>query len=70
MKRQKRDLTERAFNRGYRAGLSGRSKDLCPTENPAVRQSWMNGWRAGREDNWSGYQGVSAIHKLPDMNLS
>ncbi len=70
MRRQKRDLVERAYNRGYLAGLSGRSKSLCPTENPEIRQSWMNGWRAGREDNWAGLQGVSAIHRLPIANMT
>jgi ribosome modulation factor len=31
MKRQKRDIDERAFKKGYQAGVSGKSKSLCPT---------------------------------------
>jgi len=30
MKKQKRDMQERAFARGYRAGVERRSKDLAP----------------------------------------
>ena len=62
MKKQKRDMNERAFARGYRAGVERRSKDLAP-EGPN-RDYWMAGWRSGREDNWDGYTGVSSIHKM------
>ena len=64
MRRQKRDVNERAFQRGYNAGLSGRPKDTCPHEHNGVRQQWLNGWREGRSDQWDGYVGVSGIHKL------
>ncbi len=68
MKRQKRDMSARAYKKGYMAGLSGRSKDSCPLDKPHTRQEWLNGWREGREDNWSGLtNGVSAIHKLPNV---
>ena len=30
MKRQKRDRLERAHQRGYQAGIAGRSKEMCP----------------------------------------
>ncbi|ARU57497.1 MAG: ribosome modulation factor [Pseudomonadales bacterium] len=62
MKRQKRDLSQRAYKRGYTAGVRGKSKDFCPTEHPDLRQQWMNGWRDGRSDNWDGIKGVSGIH--------
>ena len=62
MKRQKRDMQERAFARGYRAGVERRSKDLAPAG--PTHDDWMAGWRSGREDNWDGYTGVSGIHKL------
>jgi ribosome modulation factor len=64
MRRQKRDLTERAFHKGYQAGVSGRAKDSCPHENGEPRQHWLTGWREGRTDQWDGYTGVSGIHKM------
>ncbi|WP_207061075.1 ribosome modulation factor [Motiliproteus sp. SC1-56] len=65
MKRQKRDVTSRAYVRGYRAGLSGKSRDICPSETGDIREHWMSGWRQGRSDFWDGYQGVSGIHCTP-----
>lgn len=63
MKRQKRDKHDRAFQRGYQAGISGRSVDLCPHEQLEQRQYWINGWREGRTDQWDGHTGISAVHK-------
>lgn len=65
MKRQKRDMTARAFRRGYLAGVGGKPKDACPTDQTEMRQEWLNGWREGRTDQWNGLTGVSGIHKLP-----
>lgn len=53
MKRQKRDRGERAYSRGYLAGLQGRSRDACPFTEEALRQTWMNGWREGRDGTWA-----------------
>ncbi len=64
MRRQKRDATDRAFQKGYQAGVSGRGKDSCPHENGNVKQQWLTGWREGRTDQWEGYTGVSGIHKM------
>jgi ribosome modulation factor len=64
MRRQKRDMSERAFSKGYRAGSSGRHKETCPHENGDTRQQWLTGWREGRTDQWDGLTGVSGIHKL------
>ena len=64
MKKQKRDLQERAFARGYRAGVERRSKDLAPIAAGPQRDSWLSGWRDGRADHWDGYIGVSGIHKM------
>lgn len=56
MKRQKRDLSQRAFIKGYQAGFSGKNKSTCPhSEDNPIAQDWCNGWREGREDNWNGY---------------
>jgi ribosome modulation factor len=62
MKKQKRDLQQRAFSRGYKAGIERRTKDLAP--EGSAHDSWMAGWREGRADNWDGMTGVSGIHKL------
>ncbi|MFC3031373.1 ribosome modulation factor [Pseudoalteromonas fenneropenaei] len=45
MKRQKRDRLERAFSQGYKAGLQGRSKELCPYQQIEARSEWLGGWR-------------------------
>lgn len=55
-KRAKRDKNARAYAKGYIAGNQGRSKDLCPfSDGTSHRESWVTGWRVGREDLWSGY---------------
>ena len=64
MRRQKRDMSERAFSKGSQAGSSGRHKETCPHENGDTRQQWLTGWREGRTDQWDGLTGVSGIHKL------
>jgi len=67
MKRQKRNMNERAFKKGYLAGRAGKSKDSCPLDHGEMRQEWVNGWREGRTDNWEGMTGVSGIHKLANV---
>ncbi|MFZ5756109.1 MAG: ribosome modulation factor [Pseudomonadota bacterium] len=53
MKRQKRDRGERAYSRGYQAALQGRSPESCPFQmGDFMRQTWLNGWRAGKETTW------------------
>lgn len=64
MKKQKRDQQERAFSRGYRAGVERRSKDLAPTSESLQRDAWLAGWRTGRADHWDGFIGVSGIHRI------
>jgi len=68
MKRQKRDIDQRAFNKGYQVGVSGKSKSLCPNTTQTAQQNWLSGWREGRGDNWDGLTGVSGIHKLPGIS--
>ena len=65
MKRQKRDRTNTLFNRGFQAGLNGKSRDVCPVNTTDLRSHWMSGWRQGREAHWSGMDGVSAIQADP-----
>lgn len=45
MKRQKRDKATRAFAKGYKAGVSGRSKENCPFHELMARSEWLGGWR-------------------------
>ncbi len=45
MKSQKRDKIDRAYHLGYRAGVRGKSTDLCPYSVAETRGSWMGGWR-------------------------
>ncbi len=61
-RRQKRDKTERAFQKGYRAGLSGKAQETCPHVAEMPRHSWLCGWREGYEDNVNGFVGVSGVH--------
>ena len=63
MRRQKRDMNDRAFQKGYQAGLVGRSLESCPHSTDQQRHSWISGWREGRSDNWDGYTGVSGVHR-------
>ncbi|GAB2675605.1 ribosome modulation factor [Aliiglaciecola sp. 3_MG-2023] len=50
MKRQKRDKLSRAHSKGYQAGISGRSKELCPFQTTESRSEWLGGWREAIED--------------------
>jgi ribosome modulation factor len=65
MRRQKRDKSNRAFTRGYQTGVHGKSKDLCPYHDIEARQSWLTGWRTGREDQWDGYVGTAGVSHAP-----
>jgi ribosome modulation factor len=67
MKRQKRDPLGRAYQKGYMAGLEGRSKSLCPEGKPDIHQEWMNGWREGRSDQWDGFTGVRGVHRINEV---
>ena len=64
-KRSKRDRTTRAWQRGYKAGLIGRSQDQCPHQSPQPRSSWMDGWAAGHEDQTEGSVAIGGLHKRP-----
>jgi ribosome modulation factor len=62
MKRQKRERDELLYSRGFNAGLTGRSQELCPYQDINLRQHWMAGWREGRSTQHEGMRGVSALH--------
>jgi ribosome modulation factor len=63
MRRQKRDMNNRAFQRGYQAGLERKSLEECPHAAESQRTFWLSGWREGRSDQWDGYTGVSGVHR-------
>ncbi|MFK7831061.1 MAG: ribosome modulation factor [Congregibacter sp.] len=64
MRRQKRDMKARAYERGYSAGASGRSSDICPHSIEEQRINWILGWRDGHADQLDGMVGVSGVHRL------
>jgi len=68
MKRQKRDKSSLLYNRGFQAGITGKSRDTCPVSVNEQRSHWMNGWRQGREAHWDGMGGVSAIQATPALH--
>ena len=65
MKKHKRDKEDRAFSKGYQIGLRGKSKSLNPYGDRNARQSWLSGWRQGREDNWDGLTGIAGVGREP-----
>jgi ribosome modulation factor len=63
MKKQKRNLQHRAYIRGYRAGMAGRSKGLSDQCHGNSRPDWLAGWREGRVDMWDGLTPVEGTFK-------
>ena len=55
MNRQKRDRSERAFSKGYKAGQSGQTKSACPYNTNEERSQWLGGWREANEERNAGY---------------
>ncbi len=70
MKSQKRNQAERAFGKGYQAGIQGRSRSVCPHENGSSRQEWLAGWRESRIDQWDGYNRMAQVQKLSNLHFS
>lgn len=67
MKRQKRHQTERAFSKGYTAGIEGRSRSLCPHDEGDSRQIWLSGWREGRQDHWDGFNRAAQAQRISNF---
>ncbi len=55
MKRQKRDRFERAHNKGFNAGINGKSSEDCPFSTIDIKESWLVGWREARTEMSRGY---------------
>lgn len=47
---------DRAVVNGYQAGVSGKSKKLCPFKTSKNRDAWITGWQQGKEDLLGGYK--------------
>ncbi|EMK4614235.1 ribosome modulation factor [Escherichia coli] len=41
---------KRAHQRGYQAGIAGRSKEMCPYQTLNQRSQWLGGWREAMAD--------------------
>ncbi|TVZ39436.1 ribosome modulation factor [Alteromonadaceae bacterium 2753L.S.0a.02] len=67
MRRQKRTSPVRAFSRGYRVGVAGKSKGLCPHTTGDARHEWLTGWREGREDHWNGFNTLAQVQKIQNF---
>jgi ribosome modulation factor len=64
MKRFKRNRIQRAFEKGYQLGLSGRSRENCPFLTGLARSKWLEGWREGRNDWREGLTDALTCYKL------
>lgn len=70
MKRQKRNMKDRAYHKGYHAGIAGRAKEQCPHETPELKQQWIAGWREGRNDSWASLKGVSGLSQIAQHEIA
>ena len=61
MRTQKRNRIERAYSLGYKAGIRGKSANLCPYGLAEARGSWMGGWRIGHDDFKAGYLEIADV---------
>lgn len=67
MRRQKKNSSLRAFSRGYRAGVAGKSRSFCPHITGDIRHEWLTGWREGREDHWNGFNTLAQVQKIQNL---
>ena len=70
MRRQKRDMKDRAYHKGYHAGISGRAKSQCPHASGDTRQHGLCGGREGRNDSWASLKGVSGLSNIVQHEIA
>ena len=58
MKTCKRQPSEKAYIHGFRAGINGKSIDLCPYTQANIRSLWISGWREGWGQSFTGFTGI------------
>ena len=69
MKRQKRDLSQRAYSKGYQVGYQGRSEDGCPFQDGTlIAREWLNGWQEGHSDHLDGIPPLTSQQKIMAMH--
>ena len=69
MKRQKRNPSQRAYNKGYQSGFEGRSNDICPFQTSSISaHEWMKGWQEGRDDSSEGFNVHTLQQKIVAQN--
>ncbi len=65
MKRQKRDISQRAYSKGYQLGYQGRPEEACPFRDGSLTaQEWIRGWHEGHSDNLDGIKVQASQQKI------
>ena len=65
MKSQKRDISQRAYSKGYQLGYQGRSEDNCPYQgNSNTAREWLKGWQEGHDDRCDGINTQASQQKI------
>jgi len=68
MKKHKKDLSHRAFIKGYQAAIKDRSLSSCPYQSTSSLEfHWNTGWRQGRADYWSGFSQATLQQKVSNL---
>lgn len=68
MKKHKKDLSHRAFLKGYQASIQNRSISTCPYQAESkLGFHWCCGWRQGRADYWDGLSLASLQQKAANL---
>jgi ribosome modulation factor len=68
MKKHKKDLSHRAFIKGYQTAIQLRSISTCPYQTESeLGFQWCSGWRQGRADYWSGFSQATLQQKVSNL---
>ena len=68
MKKHKKDLSHRAFLRGYQTAIQPRSKSPCHYQADSILGfHWCTGWRQGRADYWSGFSQATLQQRVINL---
>jgi len=68
MRKHKKDLSHRAFNRGYQVAIQGRAESLCPYQQGSpLNIAWRSGWQLGHEDYSSGFSQATLQQRVCNL---
>lgn len=68
MKKHKKDLSHRAYTRGYQAAIKERSLSNCPYQTASnLGFQWCSGWRQGRADYWNGFNHAAMQQRASNL---